>query len=212
MVEHIVGPSRCAAEPQAVASMVASCGRLPLALRIAANRLATRPDWPIQHLVDRLSDQHRRLDELRAGDLTVRGPFEVSYAQLNEPTATLYRRLALIDGPDFDATLAAALSDLDTTTAEDILDELVDASLLEPAGPDSTNVSPPSCGTGAPAGRCDRGQKPTPGSSPRPPTGSAPYTAPPPAAGTSRWSTSARLCSGTATCTTSTASGYRSSG
>ncbi len=46
----IVGPERAAAEPEATASVLASCGGLPLAIRIAASRLASRPGWTIAHL------------------------------------------------------------------------------------------------------------------------------------------------------------------
>lgn len=136
MLEQIVGPARCAAEPDAARRLASDCGRLPLALRITANRLASRPHWSLRRLVDRLGDQHRRLDELTAGDLTVRGPFEVSYEQLRAPAASLFRRLSLLAGPDFDAALAGPLIDADPDAAEDTLDELMEASLVEPAGPD----------------------------------------------------------------------------
>ncbi|GIJ44348.1 hypothetical protein Val02_12340 [Virgisporangium aliadipatigenens] len=140
LLSRIVGPDRCAAEPEATGALADGCGRLPLALRIAANRLASRPHWTLARLVDRLGDEHRRLDELKAGDLTIRSAFEVSYRQLRPPAATLFRRLPLVDGPDFGADLAAPLLDTDLDTAEEVLDELVEASLLEPAGTDRFRV------------------------------------------------------------------------
>ncbi|WP_213453735.1 ATP-binding protein [Rhizomonospora bruguierae] len=136
MLERIVGPVRCAAEPAATRELAMICGRLPLALHIAANRLASRPHWSLRRLVDRLGDQHRRLDELAAGDLTVQGPFEISHERLQPLAAALFRRLSLLAGPDFDAALAGPLIDVDAATAENILDELLEASLVEPAGAD----------------------------------------------------------------------------
>jgi len=44
-----------------------SCGRLPLAIRIAAARLCSHPSWDLEHLVRRLRDQEQRLVELEAG-------------------------------------------------------------------------------------------------------------------------------------------------
>ena len=59
--------------------MAGQCGHLPLALRIAGARLATRPHRSIKQLADRLADETRRLDELRHGELGVRASISVSY-------------------------------------------------------------------------------------------------------------------------------------
>src|SRR5262249_20578387 len=66
-------------EPAAAAQIAASCGYLPLALRIVGARLAAKPHWRIQRLADRLAAHHRRLDELTVGDLEVRASFALSY-------------------------------------------------------------------------------------------------------------------------------------
>ncbi|WP_372348587.1 hypothetical protein [Streptomyces sp. KL116D] len=54
------------------------CGNLPLALRIAGTRLATRSGWSVRHLVERLSDEDRRLAALRTGDVSVGAAFSRS--------------------------------------------------------------------------------------------------------------------------------------
>lgn len=136
MVAGIAGRRRCTAEPDALRRVIAACGHLPLALQVAANRLASRPQWSLRQLADRLADEHRRLTELQAGDLTVRGPLEVSYRQLGPGAGTLFRRLALLAALDFDGALAAPLLDVDPATADGTMDELVEASMVEPAGPD----------------------------------------------------------------------------
>src|SRR5207244_1782790 len=47
LFSRIVGPERLAVEPEATAQVLARCSGLPLAIRIAAARLAARPDWSV---------------------------------------------------------------------------------------------------------------------------------------------------------------------
>ncbi|MFI9011639.1 ATP-binding protein [Actinosynnema sp. NPDC053489] len=129
----IAGRARVGAEPVATARVAKLCGHLPLALRIAGNRLASRPKWTIGHLAGQLVDERRRLSALTAGDLQVRTAFEMSYRQLGEKAAVLFRRLSLVPGADFGPDVAAALADVDRFAAEDTLEELVDMSLLDTA-------------------------------------------------------------------------------
>lgn len=126
LLRVVAGSRRVAAEPAAAARVAELCGGLPLALLIAGNRLASRPQWTIAHLADQLEDERRRLSVLRAGDLQVRAAFEISYHQLSPGAATLLRRLSLVPGRCTSADLAAVLTD----RAEEALEELADASLI----------------------------------------------------------------------------------
>ncbi|MFG2049809.1 ATP-binding protein [Micromonospora sp. NPDC048935] len=130
LLAAIVGADRIAAEPAATDHLVKLCGRLPLAVRIAGNRLASRPQWSVGWLVDLLRDQRRRLTELTAGDLGVRSAFEVSYRQLDPTTARVFRRASLIPGTDFEAALVSAVAGIDEETAAAALEELVEAGVL----------------------------------------------------------------------------------
>ncbi|MEU1539463.1 BTAD domain-containing putative transcriptional regulator [Actinacidiphila glaucinigra] len=132
---RIVGEERVAAERQAALDVVAACGFLPLAIRIAASRLATRRTWTVSFLARKLSDERRRLDELKAGDLAVKATFELGYGQLTAQQARAFRLLALADGPDISLEAAAAVLDLDVYDAEELLETLVDISLIESAAP-----------------------------------------------------------------------------
>lgn len=125
LLRVVAGP-RLSAEPNAAARVAGLCGGMPLALLIAGNRLASRPQWTIAHLADQLEDERRRLSVLRAGDLQVRAAFEISYHQLSPGAATMFRRLALVPSPDTSADLAAVL----VPSGEEALEELADASLL----------------------------------------------------------------------------------
>ncbi|MDT0342442.1 AfsR/SARP family transcriptional regulator [Streptomyces litchfieldiae] len=132
---HIAGERRAAAEPAAVTDVIEACGRLPLAVRIAAARLAARPTWPTHLLADKLTDHHRRLSELRVGDQAVEAALDLSYRQLAPEQARALRLLGLPDGPDISLPAAAALLDRDPAATEHLLEALTDASLLEASAP-----------------------------------------------------------------------------
>ncbi|MEW2301388.1 BTAD domain-containing putative transcriptional regulator [Streptomyces sp. NPDC006655] len=131
----IVGEERVAAEREAALDVVAACGFLPLAIRIAASRLASRRTWTVSVLAAKLADERRRLDELQAGDLAVKATFELGYGQLEPAQARAFRLLGLADGPDISLAAAAAVLDLPAEDTEDLLEALVDTSLLESAAP-----------------------------------------------------------------------------
>ncbi|MER6343571.1 BTAD domain-containing putative transcriptional regulator [Streptomyces sp. NPDC001595] len=132
---RIVGAERVASEREAALDVVAACGFLPLAIRIAASRLAARRTWTVSVLAAKLADERRRLDELQAGDLAVKATFELGYGQLEPAQARAFRLLGLADGPDISLTAAAAVLNLPADETEDLLESLVDTSLLESAAP-----------------------------------------------------------------------------
>lgn len=132
---RIVGEERVASEREAALDVVAACGFLPLAIRIAAARLAARRTWTVSVLAAKLADERRRLDELQAGDQAVEATFELGYGQLEPAQARAFRLLGLADGPDISLAAAAAVLDLPVDDTEDLLESLVDTSLLESAAP-----------------------------------------------------------------------------
>ncbi len=140
---RVVGEKRVAAEPAATEEVLAACVGLPLAIRIAGARLATRSSWSVRTLADRLSDEWRRLDELRVGNLAVRASFEVSFASLPRPEtadgpdpAGAFRLLGLWTGPWIRLPAASALLGEPESATADALDALVDVHLLESPEPD----------------------------------------------------------------------------
>ncbi|MEV5821807.1 helix-turn-helix domain-containing protein [Micromonospora haikouensis] len=134
LLASITGEDRLAADPTGTAELVELCGRLPLAIRVAGNRLASRPGWPVAQLVAQLADPRRRLTALTAGDLDVRATFDVSYRRLGATTAGVFRRASLVPGAEFDAGLLAAVTHVDVESAAAAAEELVDAGLLLPRG------------------------------------------------------------------------------
>ncbi len=136
LLERVVGRPRLQAEPDAAHRIVTMCGHLPLALRIAATRLATRPHLRLEFLAGRLTDERRRLDELAISGLQVRASVTLSYEGLTSRARTVFRRLGLLGPHSVAAWTAATLLASEDVDAE--LEELVEASLLEPAGADAT--------------------------------------------------------------------------
>ncbi|GAB1340311.1 XRE family transcriptional regulator [Streptomyces sp. E-15] len=130
----LIGAERATAEPDALEEVARLCAHLPLALRVAGNWLATRTGWSVRRLADRLAHEERRLDALSAGDVRVTSAFDLSYRRLTPTAARLYRRLALVPGPDVGAACAARLTGQDLYDAEDTLEELVEAGLLGSTG------------------------------------------------------------------------------
>ncbi|MBW6435633.1 helix-turn-helix domain-containing protein [Actinoplanes hulinensis] len=120
----------------AAARIADLCGHLPLALRIAGTRLATRPDWTAAHLAARLADPARRLALLSSGDTGVAAAIGHSHAQLSGEGRALFRRIAHLPGPGFAAPSVAALTGAEPDDATDRLDELVEIGLLETVGHD----------------------------------------------------------------------------
>ncbi|MEV4319780.1 BTAD domain-containing putative transcriptional regulator [Actinocrispum sp. NPDC049592] len=131
LLARIVGWQRLQAEPDAVSELVTYCGGLPLALRIAGARLASRPQWRILELTRRLKSEVRRLDELSHHGLEVRSSIALTYRSLPEQAQRLFRLCAMVDAPDFPGWVAAVLLDTDLRQAEDTLERLVDVQLLD---------------------------------------------------------------------------------
>ena len=127
---RILGP-RADAEPDAVAQVVRLCGRLPLAVRIAAARLRHRASWTVGQLAERLGVELRRLDELSTADLAVAAAFETSFPHLTAAERRAFTLLGLHPGADIDTDAAAALFGREPEPAEHSLESLLDSHLVE---------------------------------------------------------------------------------
>ncbi|BCB89650.1 BTAD domain-containing putative transcriptional regulator [Phytohabitans suffuscus] len=130
MITASAGRSRVAADVRTARELANACGHLPLALRIAAARLASRPSWAISDLVQRLRDEGGRLAQLDDGSTSVLASFELSYDNLSAPARRAFRLCSLHPGQDFGAAAAGALLGTDDASAERLLDELLDANML----------------------------------------------------------------------------------
>jgi DNA-binding SARP family transcriptional activator/tetratricopeptide (TPR) repeat protein len=131
LLTKIIGADRVAAERDAAVELVRICGGLPLALRIAGARLASRPHWRIEGLVSRLRDTASQLDEFTHRGLELRSNIGLTYRGLAPEAKRLFRLLAMVRAPDFAGWAAAALLDSDPFDADEVLESLVEAQLLD---------------------------------------------------------------------------------
>ena len=131
----IVGADRVAVEPAQAEAILRACGNLPLAIRIAAAKLAGRPAWSLRVLRERLDDESRRLTELRIGELGVRASFDVSLRGLPAEATDALSMLGLLGPHPLPGWIVGPL--LDRPEADDVLDTLVDASLVRLTGTDA---------------------------------------------------------------------------
>jgi DNA-binding SARP family transcriptional activator len=138
LLGKVIGAARVGAEPAAAASVARWCAHLPLALRIAAERMSHSPDVTLADLAGELADEHNRLDLLATDDeaTTVRAVFSWSYRTLPPEAARAFRLLGLHAGPDLSAGAAAALTGTRTAEALRLLEALAGVHLLERTGRD----------------------------------------------------------------------------
>jgi tetratricopeptide (TPR) repeat protein/transcriptional regulator with XRE-family HTH domain len=143
LLTGVIGRARVAAEPGAAESLASFTGRLPLAVRLIGGRLAARPNWPIQHLVELLSDEERRLDSFGSDETGVRASIassvrflETSDRDVDRAAAAALPLLSVPDGSDLQIDVAAALLDLPARRTSAVVERLVDLNLLESVTPE----------------------------------------------------------------------------
>ena len=108
---RVVGDQRPLAEPDAVDTVAQQCGRLPLAIRVAATKLRHRPAWAVAYLASRLADDRRRLAELGTEDGGVADAFALSYERLAPIHQRLFRLIGMMRGPVISSQDVAGLAE-----------------------------------------------------------------------------------------------------
>jgi DNA-binding SARP family transcriptional activator/tetratricopeptide (TPR) repeat protein len=135
LLARVLGTERTTAQPAAAAELAHLCGHLPLALRIAAANLASRPQHTIASYAAQLRADRLSTLQIDQADTAVRAAFDLSYTALPAGTRDMFRLIGLVPGPDVTAEAAAALADLTTAQAAALLDQLADAHLIEETAP-----------------------------------------------------------------------------
>ncbi|GAA0553599.1 hypothetical protein GCM10010390_64570 [Streptomyces mordarskii] len=133
LMREVIGCDRVNGELESVIQLARQCAYLPLALRVAAERVAGRPHLTVGDLVEELTVEHNRLDALAADDdeaTAVRTVFSWSYHSLSPEAARVFRLLALQPGPDISLEAVAALAGVTPGEAGRQLDALVAVHLL----------------------------------------------------------------------------------
>ncbi len=138
LLAKLTGDNRVEAEPEAARDIAGLCGYLPMAIQIAGRKIAAHSHWRLARVAVRLTNERDRLSWLELGDMEVRASFALSYDGRPEDERRAFRLLALPNIVTFAPWAAAALLDIDVDEAEDVLDRLADAQLLERRNPDQT--------------------------------------------------------------------------
>ncbi|WP_405880590.1 tetratricopeptide repeat protein [Streptomyces sp. NBC_01136] len=119
-------------------ALVELTGRLPLALRVVAARLAARRALTPDVLAGQLTATEGRLHHLEYDDLSVRRSLAVAHDALrasereaDRDAALALRSIGALDLPVYGAPLLARLSGIAEHRTEAALDRLVDVALLE---------------------------------------------------------------------------------
>jgi len=137
LLRKVIGKERADAEPDAVRALASRCGHLPLALRIAAERVATHPHHAVSLLVEELATEEQRLEALATDDsVAVKTVFSWSYRDLSADAARMFRLIGMHSGSHIRTGAAAALAGQPLVRARRLLDRLTGVHLVEGLGND----------------------------------------------------------------------------
>jgi DNA-binding SARP family transcriptional activator len=134
LLGEAIGRNRLEREPREAEAIVTACARLPLALRLAAERINRFPASPLADLVAELADQRSRLGTLsieESADTDLRSVFAWSCSALEPDAARMFALLGLHPGNGISVHAAAALAGIPPAQAKAVLERLTNVSLLE---------------------------------------------------------------------------------
>ncbi|NRQ35322.1 hypothetical protein HII36_26355, partial [Nonomuraea sp. NN258] len=143
LLARLAGGERVVDDLDAAKEIVKTCDHLPLAINICGGRLATREQWTLRQMADRLADTRRLLDQLQLAptvDKSVRASLQLSYDDCTGMQRRLLRLLSRLTSPDVPGWVAGELLDISTLDGADQLEALIDVQLAECSGVDQTGT------------------------------------------------------------------------
>jgi tetratricopeptide (TPR) repeat protein len=139
LLAEVIDDGRTEADESGALRVVEHCGRLPLALRVVAERASARPHLTMSDLADELAAEQLRLDALSADEdelIDVRAVFSWSYRSLDARQRLVFRFLGLHRGAEMSTAPVSILTGLPAPELRRHLLELCDAHLVQQTGPD----------------------------------------------------------------------------
>ncbi|PPI40779.1 MULTISPECIES: BTAD domain-containing putative transcriptional regulator [unclassified Rathayibacter] len=130
LMGRLVGRERLAAEPGPTARLAAACSHQPLAVRVAAARLADRPAWSVAQIEQQLYDDLDQPVVMHADCRIVDAPFRRASAGLLEDRRAAFHALSHLTEEAFSVETAAQVLHLEVSATRAVLEDLVDAHLL----------------------------------------------------------------------------------
>jgi DNA-binding SARP family transcriptional activator/tetratricopeptide (TPR) repeat protein len=133
LLADMIGAGRVRHEAAAAAVLTGQCARLPLALRIAAARLAAVPNVSIGGYVKELAEEDGfaalQIDDDESASVWV--AFDHSYLALDPPTRRAFRLLGVLGGGNLPVPAIAAMNGTTPGEIRSALGGLADAHLIE---------------------------------------------------------------------------------
>ena len=137
LLSELLGADRCAQQARTLAELVLLSERLPLTLRIMAERAGRHPHWPLSHLVAEIRAVPRISAFDTGEDRTgLHAVLARSYDVLTPGAARLFRLLGQHDPRGIEPVSAVRLLQVPTGAAVRLLDELADVNLIEHTAPE----------------------------------------------------------------------------
>lgn len=142
LFRRVLGEARVRQEEAALKKIAGLLGHLPLAVAIAASRLAYEPDWEVSGFLERLRSQKSRLTELADEAQDVRLSFDLSYEMLPPSQQRLFGLLGVFGGEDFDVKAVSFVTGTEVEVARDLLRRFYSLSLVQHGRPDRYYLHP----------------------------------------------------------------------
>ncbi|MFC4592068.1 AfsR/SARP family transcriptional regulator [Sphaerisporangium corydalis] len=135
LLGHVAGAARVGAEPRAARGLAEACAGIPLSVRLAGARLATRPGWSVAAVERLVREEMRRLTDRRSDCLAADAPLDRGYRRLDAEQARAFRLVAMSEEPEVTDLAAASVLRLPGEMARPLLESLVDVHLMETGSP-----------------------------------------------------------------------------
>ena len=133
LLVRIIRQERVDTAPESARELVRLCAQLPLAIRIAGERITARPDATLAELVEELTDERNRIEAFsdEEDDATaIRAVFSWSYKALSPQGSRMFRLLGLHAGPEISTMTAAVLADTAIVRARGLMESLAKVHLI----------------------------------------------------------------------------------
>ncbi|MFJ1768585.1 BTAD domain-containing putative transcriptional regulator [Amycolatopsis sp. NPDC088138] len=142
LLERLIGP-RTALDLSATQELIRRTAGLPQVLQAVGARVASRPDWTMTQALQRLGRPAPGSPITPPECWAIEKPYESALAQLSPAQSHAFSALSHLNTPTIQLSQAAAALNLPLPDTAALLESLVDAHLLEPAGPDTYSYQEP---------------------------------------------------------------------
>lgn len=126
-----LGANRVRENKESIQQIADILGHLPLALTVAAGRLAYSPGQTIDNFLAQIQQQEGRLNHLIREDRGIRLSFDLSYAALSSEMQHFFATLGVFGGESFSVKAVTAVTNMSLNAVQKQLQELVRLSLVQ---------------------------------------------------------------------------------